>query len=115
MDKMLKEYGITAMIFNFCNQIIYHYTPPRANWRIKAFYALFKRSHIYVLNHDLKSIQQKQDTHRIPTVQATTDYYINDKDKPAEFKMIDNINDILKLHNKDEKEMHLVSRNNNLN
>ena len=115
MDKVFKQYNIPARIFSFFNKLIYQYTPPRQNWHIKPFDAMVKNNHIYVLNHDLKSIQQKQDVHRIPTVQATTDYYINDKDTPAEFKMIENIDDILKLHNKDEKEMHLVCRKNNLN
>ena len=115
MDKVFKQYNIPARIFSFFNKLIYQYTPPKQNWHIKPFYAMVKNNHIYVLNHDLKSIQQKQDVHKIPTVQATTDYYINDKDNPAEFKMIENIDDILKLHNKDEKEMHLVSRKNNLN
>ena len=115
MDKVFREYGITARIFNFCNQVIYQYTPPRANWRIKAFYAMVKNNHVYVLNHDLKSIQQKQNSQKIPTVNATTDYYINDKDKPAEYKMIENCNDILKIHTTEEKEMYLVSKGNNLN
>ena len=108
MDKVFKEYSIPARIFSFFNKLIYQYAPPKQNWHIKPFYAMVKNNHIYVLNHDLKSIQQKHDAHNIPTVQATTDYYINDKEQPADFKMIESSNDILKFHNENEKEMHLV-------
>ena len=113
MDKVFKEFKIPARIYNFCKKLIYKYTPPNQNWHIKPFYAIVKSSHIYGMNHDLKSIQQKQDTHNIPTVQASTDYYINEKDEPPQYKMINDSNDILKFN--EDKEYFLESSLNNLN
>ena len=113
MDKVFKEFKIPARIYNFFNKLLYKYTPPNQNWHIKPFYAIVKSSHIYVMNHDLKSIQQKQDDHIIPTVQASTDYYINEREEPPQYKMINDSNDILKFY--DDKEYFLVSRLNNLN
>ena len=75
---------------------------------------MVKHSHIYVLNHDLKRIQQKQIC-EIPIVKATTDYYMNEKEEPCKFKMIKHINDILKIEvGEDEKEVNMVMEDNNL-
>lgn len=68
MEKMFKEYNIQIRIFDFCNKLIYKHDPENRNHYIKTFYAMVKNSHIYVLNHDLKSIQQKQSCN-IPTDQ----------------------------------------------
>ena len=114
MGKVFKEFGIQARIFNFFNQIIYKYDPPKSNHHIKVFYAMVKNSHIYTLNHDLKSIQQKQNLDR-PIVKATTDFYINNKENPTYYKMIDNVNDILKLELEDDvKEVYLIMKDNDL-
>ena len=64
---------------------------------------MVKNCHIYVLNHDLKSIQQKQICN-IPLVKASTDYYINEKDKPPTYRMIKTIDDILALQEEAEKD-----------
>ena len=56
MEKVFKEFNIQVRIFNFCNRLIYKYDPEKRNHHIKTFYAMVKNSHIYVLNHDLKSI-----------------------------------------------------------
>ena len=113
MSKVFEEFKIPARIYNFCNRLIYKFTPPNQNWHIKPFYAMVKNNHVYVLNHDLKSIQQKQDNHRIPTVKASTDFYINDKEEATQYRMIENCDDILKLQ--DEKDIFIISRLNDLN
>lgn len=75
---------------------------------------MVKHSHIYVLNHDLKRIQQKQIC-EIPIVKATTDYYMNEKEEPCKFKMIKRIDDIFKIEiGEDEKEVNMVMEDNNL-
>eukprot|EP00438_Fugacium_kawagutii_P012227 Skav223953 [mRNA] locus=scaffold798:243805:247131:- [translate_table: standard] len=114
MQRVFEEYNIQVRIFNFFNHLIYKYDPPKRNHHIKTFYAMVKNSHIYVLNHDLKSIQQKQIS-EIPIVKATTDYYINEKEEPCKFKMIKHVDDMLKIEVKDdEKEIKMVMEDNSL-
>ena len=56
-----------------------------------------KNKHVYVWNHDLKSIQQKQES-KIAAVKAFADYYISNKEEPPQnFKMINNVDDLLKI------------------
>ena len=66
---------------------MYKCDPDINSRHIKPFYAMVKNSHIYALNHDLKSIQQKQLITKIPTVKASTDYYINEREEPPLYKM----------------------------
>eukprot|EP00438_Fugacium_kawagutii_P006184 Skav207472 [mRNA] locus=scaffold3545:496284:499559:- [translate_table: standard] len=114
MAQVFKEFGIQARIFTFFNKPILKYDPPKRNHNIKTFYAMVKNFHIYTLNHDLKSIQQKQDLDK-PIVKASTDFYINNKEKPTYYKMIENVNDIIKLELEDDvKEVYLVMKDNNL-
>ena len=114
MEKVFKEYNIQVRIFNFFSKLIYNFDPEKRNHHIKTFYAMVKNNHIYVLNHDLKSIQQKQ-VCDIPVVQASTDYYINERDEPPKYKMIQNVNEILKIKTDDEtNEVYIVLENNDL-
>eukprot|EP00438_Fugacium_kawagutii_P000596 Skav236168 [mRNA] locus=scaffold298:273670:276849:+ [translate_table: standard] len=114
MEAVFKAYGLQVRIYNLFTSLIYKYDPPKRNHHIKTLYAMVKNNHIYALNHDLKSIQQKQDG-TMPIVRATTDYYLNEKDEPPKFRMIKYLNDILKLEvDEKEKEVYLVPELNNL-
>ena len=114
MEAVFKTYGIQARIYKFFTQLIYKYDPPKRNHHIKTLYAMVKNNHIYALNYDLKSIQQKQDC-LMPSVRASTDYYLNEKEEPPKYKMIRCWNDILNLEiNEEEKEIYLVPELNNL-
>lgn len=117
MEKVFKEYNIQVRIFDFFNKLIYKYDPEKRNHHLKTFYAMVKNSHIYVLNHNLKEIQQKHIFADIPVVKASADYYINQKEEPTKFKMIDNVNDILqiKFDDNDVSEVFMILKNNNLN
>ena len=75
---------------------------------------MVKNNHIYALNYDIKSVQQNQKSTSL-VVKATTDYYLNEKEAPPKYRMIKDIDDILKLKlAKDEKEVYLVPELNNL-
>ena len=114
MEKVFKEYNIQVRIFDFCNILIYKHDPENRNHHIKTFYAMVKNNHIYVLNHDLKSLQQKQSCN-IPTVKASTDYYISRREEPPKYKMINNVIDILKIEIVEgQKEENIVLENNDL-
>ena len=75
MEQVFKQYRIQVRIFDFMNRLIYKHDPEKRNHHIKTLYAMVKNNHIYVLNHDLKSIQQGQANKYSPVVKASTDYY----------------------------------------
>ena len=117
MDKVFKAFKIPARIYNSFNKLIYKHEPEHNKRRIKPFYAIVKNSHIYTINNDLKSIEQKQDEEeKRPLVKASTDYHLNEKEEPPEFKMFRDTHDILKMVSKDKepKTIHLVPELNNL-
>ena len=94
MEKVFIEFNIQVRIYNYFNKLIYKYDPPNRDHHIKTFYAMVKNKHIYSLNHDIKTLQQKQSYDK-PIVKASTDYYINEKEHPPTYQMITGINDIM--------------------
>ena len=114
MEAVFRAYGIQVRIYNFFTSLIYKYDPPKRNHHIKTLYAMVKNNHIYALNYDLKSIQQKQDC-SMPTVKASTDYYLNEKEEPPKFRMIQSLDDIVDLAvDEGESEVFIVPEFNNL-
>ena len=76
---------------------------------------MVKNNRINTLNYDLSKIQQKQLITKLPTIKSHTDYYINEREEPPQFKMIECIDDILKIKTDDTtKEVYLVPENTNL-
>ena len=114
MEQVFKQYRIQVRIFNFMNRLIYKHDPEKRNHHFKTLYAMVKNNHIYVLNHDLKSIQQGQANKYSPVVKASTDYYLNEKDEPPEFRMIKDINEILEIQGEENEEINIVLEKNNL-
>ena len=115
MEAVFKQFKIPCRIYDCCNKLIYKCDPDINSRHIKPFYAMVKNSHIYAMNHDLKSIQQKQLITKIPTVKASTDYYINEREEPPLYRMIKNIDDILNIKvDEKTKEIYLVSEDNKL-
>ena len=115
MEAVFRQFNIQVRIFNFVNELIYKYNPKIRNRHIKTFYAMVKNNHIYTLNHDLSKIQQKQVISKLPTIKAHTDYYINEREEPPQYKMIKCIDDILKIKTDDKtREVYLVPEDNNL-
>ena len=110
---MFEEYNLQVRVYIF-SYLIYKYDPAKRNHHIKTLYAMVKNNHIYALSHDLKSVQQNQSSTSL-LVRATTDYYLNEKEAPPKYRMIKDINDILKLKlDEDEREVYLVPGLNNL-
>ena len=62
----------------------------------------------------MKSIQQGQANKNSLVVKSSTDYYLNEKDEPPEFRMIKDINEILEIKGEENEEMNIVLENNNL-
>ena len=60
---------------------------------------MIKGNHVYTLNHNLASLDQKLDTKPEFYVKANSDYHIGDEKKDQQFKMISHIDDLLALVN----------------
>ena len=124
MERVFEAFGIPARIFDFNCSLIFKYDPPTHAHRIKTFNGLVKNKHIYVLNHDLKSLKRSEmggekdasadasRGFRDLSVKVSDNYYINDREEPRECKMIDTIEDLLHLKEKDE--YMLIHRDNDL-
>ena len=113
MASVFEAFGIPARIFDFNCSLIFKYDPPTYSHRIKTFNGLVKNKHIYVLNHDLKSLKRSEmGTEKELSVKVSDNYYINDREEPRECKMIDTIEDLLHLKEKDE--YMLIHRDNDL-
>ena len=113
MKNVFITYKIPARIFDCVGNCVFKYDPERSNWHTKPFICKIKNSHIYTMNHDLQSIKQKvnNDEKKI-TIYASKDFHINKHEQPVECKVIDTIDDFLKL--REHEEYNLIQRANNL-
>ena len=114
MSKVFREYRITARIYDYMENLIFSYDPPKRDHHYKTFYALVKNDHIYTINTDLKKLRglmAGEREHDI-NVKASSDYHINERDTPVECRMINSIDDINKHTEHDEYTM--IYRRNNL-
>ena len=112
MNKVFKEFAISARIFDIVGNLIFTFDPPKRNHNIKTFYALIKNDHIYTLNKDLKQLKSNLGIKKEcnVNVNASTDFYLNDREEPIKCIMIENLDDILKHTEQDEYTM-IYTRN----
>ena len=80
---------------------------------------MMANGHIYTLNHNIKRLEQKQDSEceDVKPLIATSDYIIREDAKAVEARMIDSIDDIVaiaKTIEKDVKFVNLIHRQDNL-
>ena len=98
MDKVFREFNIPARIYDQLLNLIYRHDPETSKYNVKTFFALVKNSHIYTFNEDIKSLEQTGGKREISTiVKATTDYHLNEKEEPPEYKMFGSADDLLKF------------------
>ena len=97
---IFEKYRLKVRIFDAFNKLIYKYDPPIPDFHAKPFCCMIKNNHIYVLNYDLKSLEQKRDDEgNRKRAYASEDFFIKKvKDEDDEkYSMIDNLDDILKI------------------
>ena len=114
MSKVFREYRITARIYDYMENLIFSYDPPKRDRHYKTFYALVKNDHIYTINtdlHKLRGLMAVEREHDI-NVKAPSDYHINERDAPVECRMINSIDDINK--HTEHEEYTMIYRRNNL-
>jgi hypothetical protein len=126
MQPIVTKYRLKVRIFDACvERILYNYDPPFTDSHAKPFYCMIKHNHTYVLNYDLKSLEQKHnDEGDKKRAYASEDFYIQKtKDEDDEHcKMINSLEYLLKIvkdHGKvkkgEEPIYNLVLTDDNLN
>ena len=103
MDDVFKKFNIKARLYDIDSNLIYKHDPVDYNsMRIITFNGLVKNSHIYTLNHNLKPLKSKNTPENNYSVKCHQHYYINDRKEAMKYTMINDINDLLQLKEKDE-------------
>ena len=116
MEKVFKQFNIKARIYDISinsKPIHRHDGENYFSKRVVTFNGLVKSSHIYTLNHKLESVKRKTKDEENHTLKNHSNYYINDRKEAMKFKMIETIDDLLKL--KKEDEYKLILKDNDLN
>ena len=75
------KHNLQLKVFDVYCKSIFKYDPPTRNHHNKITYCMVKGDHVYTLNHNLKSLQQKQDDDIKVIVKASSDYRINENKK----------------------------------
>jgi hypothetical protein len=125
MEPFFVKFRLQVRIFDACYNCIYEYDPPFRNHHNKVLYCLAKNNHIYTLNYNIKSLEQtrndideeEEDDEQAMTVRASSDYRIV-QDRNTEYcRMIQNIDDILKVikeeiakHDQEQDDAHKEGR-----
>ena len=97
MIPFFDKYNIPVKVFDVNYKFIFRHHQNNINKRIKPLYVLMKNNHIYVLNHDLKRLEQKLKEDYGIKISASENYSINDKANYNTFKMIESIDDVIKI------------------
>ena len=114
MNNVFKDFNIKARLFDIDSNLIYKHDPENYNsMRVITFNGLVQNSHIYTLNHNLKSLKSKNTPEKSYSVRCHQHYYINDRKEAMKYTMINDITDVLQLKEKDEYK--IILKDNDLN
>jgi len=113
-----EKYRLQLRVYDEYIRPIYKYDPDVVNRHNKVMYCMVKGDHVYTLNHNLHSLHHKSDEESM-ILKASENYYIKDDAVIPTFKMIDGVNDIIRIIKEvedpeDNIEIKLVHKNNNL-
>ena len=113
-----QKYRLPLRVFDEYMRPIFRYDPENRNHNYHALYCLIKGNHVYTLNNNLKELQQK-DVNETMFLKASENYYIPDKAVIPSFKMIDGIDDIVRIiegleGKENATELHLIHKRNNM-
>ena len=114
-----EKYGIQLRVIDYMYNCIAKHEPEVRSHHYKALYCMIKGDHIYTFNYDIKSLQQLQLEKKTKVIlPVSANYYTREKQEVQTHKMIDNLNDILKIlktfDNKKAENVYLVLRDDNL-
>ena len=105
-----QTYYLQERVFDIFNKLIFKYDPDHVNFHNKPMFCMIRGNHVYTLNHDVKPLQQKYDNDDLIVVKANPNYQINENKKVHEYKMIESVNDVLRIFQttEDEKKNRLL-------
>ena len=106
MHKVFKEFNIKARLYDIDGKQIYRHDPEDFNsCRIATFNALVKNSQVCTLNHSLESLKAKTKDENPNNLKICNNYFINNKKEAMKYRMIESIDDLLKMNEEDEYNM----------
>ena len=115
------KHRLQLRVFDQFYHEVFKYDPPVRNHHNKAMYCMMANGHIYTLNHNIKRLEQKQDSEceDIKPLTTNSDYMVREDSKAAQAKMIDGIDDIVTIAKTIEiddsfKLVNLIHRKDNL-
>jgi hypothetical protein len=95
------KYKLRLRVFDMFCKLIFKYDPPSFNNNNKVLHCMTKGDHIYTLNYNIKSLEQKQNEEDDASeyiVKASPDYKVSKDDEETNYyKMINTVDDILKI------------------
>jgi hypothetical protein len=97
LQLFFQKYNLQLRVVNEFCKVLFYNEPTVRNHHHKAMYCLLKGNHLYTLNNDIKSLEQKQDNESETVVTASSDFYKYEKAEPIPCKMISHIDDIVKI------------------
>lgn len=97
MIPFFDKYNIPVKLFDMSYNLRWRHNQNNINSQIKPLYVLMKDNHIYVLNHDLKRLEQKLNEEHHVKLTASDNYYVNEKSQYNTFKMLESLDDIIKI------------------
>jgi hypothetical protein len=113
-----EKYNLQLRVFDDFMKPVFTYDPPKRDHNFKSVFCMVKNGHVYTLNDNLKELQQKNNPDEFDLKVSSTFYIREDKTVPI-FRMIDNIDDIVKIVKEmsditTKTEVKLVHKQNNL-
>ena len=106
MHKVFKEFNIKARLYDIDGKQIYRHDPEDFNsCRIATFNVLVKNSQVCTLNHSLESLKAKTKDENPNNLKICNNYFINNKKEAMKYRMIESIDDLLKMNEEDEYNM----------
>lgn len=95
MLPFFEKYQIPVRMYGTYRELLYKYDPFVNHRHNPPFYVLNDGDHIYTLDHELKSLQQRLEEEGDKTVlTVSNNYYINPNPKPIKYIMINDIDDL---------------------
>ena len=113
MQPVFEFFNIPVKIYNCVASPVYEFIPNKYKYdrHTKIFTGMIKNNHLYPINANWDRLNQMTELKPFE-LKASTNFYINDTDKPPVYKIFSHIDELLKMT--DEDEYHLIHVDNHM-
>ena len=113
MQPVFQFFNIPVKIYNCEARPVYEFIPNKYKHdrHTNIFTGMIKNNHLYPINANWDRLNQMKELKPFE-LKASTNFYINDTDKPPVYKIFSHIDELLKMT--DEDEYHLIHIDNNM-